>query len=212
MLVIVNFLTIMLAGGRGGLVLFSMLLLAMGFFYFSTRKLSLKSQIQIVAVLLVVLIAGKLCVDYAENSTLEMNGFQRVLNLMDSNRDSLREDAFGLFAESPLLGHGLGSVFSLLGIYTHNLFTDALVETGIIGTICLLTFIIISFRQGWRLVAVDKTNLLWLIIFADGFVLGMFSGYYLAHIPLYWSISFLCNSIGEKWYGSRKSIVERRPV
>lgn len=194
-LLIVNFISILVSGGRGGLILFIVLILFYLYFVVKQYKFSFKSVIFINVVILLVVFFVYKSIEIVSNLSLSTNGFKRIIASVEagdsSGRDIIYLQALDIVKDSPILGHGLGSVFLELGFYSHNFFIDALVETGIIGCILFSVLLVVMWNRGLKLLRIDSTNSLWLIIFLDGFVMSLFSGYYIGHIPLYWSMFFI---------------------
>ncbi len=119
-------------------------------------------------------------------------GALRVAELLttDETRMDLWGRAISSFMESPLLGHGLGSVWWEVGFYSHNFMTDLLVETGIVGT-CVVSFIII--KCAVRAVRFSRTNtlsLFLLLVFMGSIVELAFSGYWLSNSNLFLGYGF----------------------
>lgn len=199
--VFLNFFTILIAGGRGALVL-----IVIQLFTFMVLKVVSSSNrermiLRLFPIVVITLLVGVFIVNYVEKIQIESSGFGRIMDFLnekdDSGRRDIRRVAFKSIKESPIIGHGIGSSMFVIGegtngqhIHCHNLFLDALVETGIFGTVFLLIILIQTFRTVFILIKKDLTNYLWLIILLNGFVVSMFSGYYLAHLPIAWSIGF----------------------
>ena len=194
-MLIINFLTILIAGGRGGLVLYVILLFFIFIFHVHRSKFSLSQVFKYLVLGLFLLILVYLSICFVRESTVETSGFERILAFVqehDQNgRDELREIAWASFWGAPLCGHGIGSVFFEIGEYSHNCFTDVLVETGCFGCVVFLTMLLCVAKKLYRFIKIDVTDMCWAIIFLDGFVLSLFSGYYLANMPLIWIISFI---------------------
>lgn len=194
-LVIVNFLTILIAGGRGGLVTFVFLTCSAFFIKLHTTKFSLLKSARFYMGIFVIILVGCLCFYFAQNSSIETSGFSRILDFVqehDTNgRNELREIALTRFDDAPIFGHGLGSVFFEVGEYSHNCVTDLLVETGMVGcTIAITIFMIVVIRL-LKTSFKNHTEVVWLIFLFDGFMMSLFSGYYLATSPVIWIISFV---------------------
>lgn len=103
----------------------------------------------------------------------------------DDNRGELRRLAFASFGKSPLIGHGLGSVWWEVGFFSHNIFQDLLAETGIVGTLIMIVILATMF---FRLVRSSKTNNLdffILLIYICYMMNNMFSGYWIANMHLF---------------------------
>ena len=201
--VLINFLSIMIAGGRGGLLLF--LIQAMFAYGTYTKKKNIKffsgRTIQLIIAVSVVAVIG---IAFASSFGGATNGFSRIVNTVENQDENGRDITRGLailsFLDSPIWGHGFGSVFYELGKYSHNCITDALVETGVIGCLIFVTLLIITWRKTGKLMQVDLTDAIWRIVYLDGLVMSFFSGYYLGHIPIYWIMGFaLSYSVSPKY-------------
>lgn len=158
--------------------------------------------------MVVVIILG--VITFASSYGGATSGFSRIVNTVETQdengRDFLRAMALNSFLESPILGHGFGSVFYEIGEYSHNCVTDALVETGIIGAGIFVFLIIYVWKKSGQMMRYDITNFLWRIIFLDGIVMSLFSGYYLAHLPIYWTVGFVLSFKREKRVTAIKSL------
>ena len=156
--IIINFLTILVVGGRGGLALF--LIQSMFVLYVLNRKKTVTT-----------------------NQIFKYLGLAFVVICMIAISLS--------FIENLPIGHGIGSVFYEIGEYTHNCITDALVEIGLVGCLIYILLLLNTWIKGIKLIKTDMSNSLWLIIFLNGFVMSLFSGYYIAQLPICWSIAFI---------------------
>ncbi len=122
-------------------------------------------------------------------SMIEGEGWIGILN----SRNLLYEDAFQLFVESPLWGHGIGSYANIYnGIYPHNLFLQLLVEGGILFVIPFTIILIFCF---WLLIKPWSHNsseikLLILMLFIISVPRLMFSSY-LWHNQAFWLLIFV---------------------
>ena len=98
----------------------------------------------------------------------------------DYTREYARKVAINSFLNSPILGHGVGSVWWEYGFYTHNVLLDFLVETGLIGAIIMVVTV---FTMLIRLVRCSKTNsfdMFMLLVLIAMMVEHTFSGYWFA--------------------------------
>lgn len=98
-------------------------------------------------------------------------------NLSDRGRMALASKAISAFRERPIFGNGIGSVFYLLGNYSHNMFTDILAETGMIGLIAMVFMIGHAVRKAMMLYKAGSLYRFMLILLISGIVLNLFSGY-----------------------------------
>ena len=163
--------TCILSGGRGG-VLLSLILITL-FIVLQLRKniLILVPVVLAAFVLLFIPIPG-----------IENESIARSLSVfsgagIDELRADLQAQALSYFLQKPILGNGIGSVFYLVGIYSHNFVTDILCETGIVGLLCVLWLFYcfgklskVASRKG----SVYRLAIVFLIC---GVVMNTFSGY-----------------------------------
>lgn len=194
-LVFVNLLTIFIAGGRGGMALYIVQFCLAAYIYIKKNVSSQQQVFKIIGISIIIVGVILLLINFAESTSLKTSGYERILSTIrtgDSNgRNLLRDKAIACFLNKPLFGHGIGSVFYELGIYSHNCITDALLEIGIVGCVIYMAFFIYAWRMGIKLVNIDFTDYIWLAIFLDGFVMSLFSGYYITQIPALWAATFL---------------------
>lgn len=194
-LLVLNFLSILIAGGRGGLVAF--VIISAYALYVMIRKgekdpKRIRKIIGIIVCATIIVVIG---VRFAMNSDIKSNGFERIMLTVttgDTNgRDILREKAIVSFLQAPVFGHGLGSVFYEIGEYSHNCITDFLVEIGLIGTIVFVSVFLLTWIKAQRLVKSDCSDSLWTFFLLYGLTMSLFSGYYFAQIPMIWSIAYI---------------------
>lgn len=191
----INLFCILIAGGRGGLILFIVVILTCILISIYKNKITVHRLIKSIVFTCLTIIVIFLIIVNAMKSNISSSGFNRIVEMIQngnsSGRDILRRQAIDIFKDKPLVGHGVGSIFYELNIYSHNLITDALVEVGIIGCIILCFLIIFSIYKIAMLIKKDKTYSIWLILLLYGLVQSMFSGYYLGQLPLYFCIAFI---------------------
>lgn len=190
----VDFVIILFAGGRGGLIMFLMQIVLF-FYILSRRRVSRKQRLAVVLIFLLTIVFVPLAINYVQSSGFDGVGFERIVQFIRENdqsgRQGLRAKAYESFLESPIIGHGIGSVFYEVGHYSHNSVLDVLVETGLVGLIFysgLLGFVI------FRLVKMMKEGIassLWTILFLGSFMMSLSSGYYLAQLPMWWTVVFV---------------------
>lgn len=185
-LLLIQFITCFSSGGRGGLVV---LLLYFLFFIYKNFKSRKKSLISFVSLIFSFLIFLFVIQKFNINDTA---GFSRLLDTIhqgDSNRAILQAKALESFYESPIWGHGVGSIFFEIGTYSHNFITDIMVETGIIGLIIIVTFLIICTKF-----LINSNNAFITIIFIYALTLNTFSGYWLANHLLWFVFGYIISS------------------
>lgn len=194
-----NFCTILLTGGRGGLVLL-VITTFFSFWFFNRHNEELNIKIiHSTFLYLIILLISLFCLWYVNTLELETSGVKRIIGFLsgdgDSGRGLLRNKAIDAFISSPVIGHGFGSVFWELGEYSHNILTDILVELGIVGFL-LFFYILRRFFKAIRIIIRNNvTEVFWLYIFMFGITKYMFSGYYLSSLALWISIFFSFNRL-----------------
>lgn len=112
----------------------------------------------------------------------ESSGFLRVSETLteDDYRMAFIQKALNVFGESPFIGHGIGSIWWTVGFYSHNMLMDFLAETGIIGTIILVTVLFRMFLLLIRWSHYDSLDMFMLIVFLGALVHDSFSGYWIS--------------------------------
>lgn len=133
-----------------------------------------------VTTIIAVIIASRL-------NIFDSAGFTRVSENLtsDDNRDALWQRAIKAFKESPILGHGLGSIWWTVGFYSHSMFTDILAETGIVGTAIFLWMLAKSFFTLLRRSKYSQFDFFMFLIFCGIFVECSFSGYWISSPKLF---------------------------
>lgn len=95
----------------------------------------------------------------------------------DSGREEVYLQALALFDSNQLTGVGLGGFHAITDVvYPHNFFLELLCECGLIGTIILLTFLVISLiRKHVGLLYTNKSEMFYFLILSTLFVKIMVS-------------------------------------
>lgn len=194
--IFVDFIALLLAGGRGGFVAFVLIFLFTTYLGLIKGKLTPQGVAKLILGFTLIIVTVNLGIRFASNSDLQTSGFDRILQMVqyganDKNRSRARLMAFEIFMDSPIIGHGLGSIFYELGAYSHNCFTDVIAEMGIVGFVVFVAIIVSTIRKGIKMSKKNLSDSLWLYFFLCGFIMSLFSGYYLTHIPMYWGIAFI---------------------
>ena len=176
------------SGGRGALVVIFVVSFYMLLDYLKSSKFALFKVGVIFALLLPVVLY---LVSYFE--IMETAGMGRIMdNMTDSStRSGLYSGAINAFLDSPLWGNGLGSVFGILGIYSHNFVLDFLVEVGLIGTFFILVFLYKTYRKLRKLSKIEPVCMFFLIVFISTIVNHSFSNYWAAAMKLFMICSFV---------------------
>lgn len=160
-----------LSGGRGGLLL-SIILISLYIILQLRKNILIMIPVFLLGfILLFVPIPG-----------IENESIARSLSVfsgggIDEIRADLQSQAISFFLQKPIIGNGIGSVFYLVGIYSHNFITDILCEIGIVGFLVFawLLFVFVKLSKG----AIRKGSIyrLAIVFFICGIVMNSFSGY-----------------------------------
>ena len=181
-LTLVQLFAAFMSGGRGGVFL-AVVLLTYGVLTIYGFKRAYKVVFPVaVAVLAIVYIYPSVVNHFG----ISMSGLTRVLSYFSTRNSDLStlgraayaRNAMAAFHEKPVFGHGIGSIFYLIGNYSHNVFTDVLTETGVVGLI-IVTLIMIAFltKMKW-LYAEGSLYRFMFMLFICGVSLNLFSGYF----------------------------------
>lgn len=169
-LMLVQFYICIQSGGRGGCILAFVLML-----YYLFVSYGLKGfLISIPFTFLVLFIISHYFSSVGVERSLSLFGGE---GLIDENRELLRASALLCFEDSPFLGKGIGSVFYLIGIYSHNFVTDMLCEIGLLGTILFSFVLFFPFLFFYRYFNLGSLYRFCFIILICGLVKCFFSGY-----------------------------------
>lgn len=190
-------------GGRGAFVL----LLVYSLFYFLNR-LSVKSILYLFGfVILAILIFDNLPIgeslDGGSNRLLSFFGDSDAIK--EDSRTEIYKTSFGYFLESPIWGNGLGSVWYLMGRYSHNIFLDLLLEGGLILFFIYIGILLRFCKKAKALLMIDGDVAFYLIIFIYSIVRLSFSCYYSADTGSWFALcAVLCNNLKSKNYSPLK--------
>lgn len=182
-IVIMTVLTILLtalgcatSGGRGGFVYLGFILI---FLIYRIVKHYRKARIKIGICLILMIILLLSLLSYYDIS--DSRGFIRITeSATDGGRFYFQHKALNAFKESPLIGNGLGSIWWTVGFYSHNIITDLLAETGLVGTLLMLFLLIKQFYILNKRSFVSNFDLFILLIFLGVGTQSLFSGYWFA--------------------------------
>lgn len=187
LLMMLQFITCFSSGGRGGLVLLILFLLYWLFMQSQAGKSFVKSSLSIGLIVLLFYLVFR-------NSGLSRSaGYERILSTFesgDSNRDVLQSMALLAFSDSPIFGKGIGSIFYLIGTYSHNIFTDLLAESGLLGFLIFTILLIKSIRK-IVIHPYDKKDYFVSILLIYAITLNMFSGYWPANHVLWFVLGYV---------------------
>lgn len=186
-------------GGRGAFVYIISITLFLLYLLYKEKKK------YIFNISFIIVLFAFLFIFFANNLDIwNSKGFLRtILNITnDESRIMLQEKALNVFYDFPLWGQGVGSIWWTVGIYSHNLFTDLLAETGIIGTVIIVLILYFSIKRLIQYSNINSSIYFLLFVFAGGFIQLMFSGYWIASdkIFLVCSFIFVYSSSNKKTY------------
>ena len=100
-------------------------------------------------------------------SALERFASYRQLEVGESRRIEMLQGTWHIFLDHPIVGTGLGTLQEVFPLYetvydglivnhSHNDYAEALAETGLVGGLCWLAFLILLFWTGWKILLVDE--------------------------------------------------------
>lgn len=166
----------LMSGGRGGVVLLAVYALYMIYFLHTRKKVSI---LRIILVGFALIVAFFSAADYL--GLQDSSGFARSSGLThDDDRFEFWSQYTPFFSQNPLLGWGLGGDYFTVGFYSHNIFIDWMLETGIVGTIILARIFYKSYKRLYELTGLNEIFVVVMIFFIYGFVMNLFSGYWIS--------------------------------
>lgn len=207
-LLVIQTSTCFLSGGRGGLVLLAVLLIANVLINFG------KKSYKIVVPGAIFVIVTRYTVPWLIGLlNINIKGLNRIMkflnsSIIDDGRTSLYIKSLELFNENPIKGKGIGSVFFYMQGYSHNLFIDILIETGILGLSVFIIFLIWYLLKNISLFQQGSLFRFLTIIFICGITFNMFSGYFWVN-PHIWLPLAVVLTINNK--DLKHSVVESKP-
>lgn len=164
-----------MSGGRGGVVLLVVYIVLMGILMLRYRLIT-KTKLSFIIIL------GAASFLFLANhlGLWTSAGFERTSGLLsDDDRFLFWKQMWVYIVDNNFIGYGLGGDYYTYGFYTHNIFIDFLLETGILGSIIL----IVIFYRNYKLILQnsysDEMFVLLLIISVYGLVMNIFSGYWI---------------------------------
>ena len=92
--------------------------------------------------------------------------------------------------ESPIVGHGFGSIWWVVGWPCHNMFLDLLAECGLLGTAVVLYYFFFTGRYLWKNTRAYPCLFLILVVFLESMVENFFSGYWISCQAVWFSVAF----------------------
>ena len=180
-----------MGGGRGPFFYLGTITLILFYFYGRTHKL-LSRQMWIIPLLVIVF-----AYIVSRFHIFDSAGFTRVSETLteDSSRPILYAKAWSAFLESPIFGHGFGSIWWTVGWACHNMFLDLLAEGGLLGAGVVLYYFIISGKYLWRQTKITPCYMLILIVFLETIIENTFSGYWVSSQAIWFAFAFSLTDI-----------------
>ncbi len=188
----------LLGGGRGAFVF---LVFVSGYLLF--RIVTQEGKGKMSYILLLIFGVGVIALLLSQFHVLESTGFARIQDQLtsDDERSSLWDKAMKEWKDSPLLGHGLGSIWWTLGIYSHNIVADLLAETGIIGSSIILYVIAKMLITVIKRSKINAFDMFMLVFFLGALVHDSFSGYWFSSYKFYLMVGYV--------YGQSRGLVKK---
>jgi O-antigen ligase len=149
-----------LSASRGGMVAMALevgLVMLLVFFRHHGRQ-------QLAAAAVVLLLAGGLVAWLGVGRALERFATFRELEVTESRRAEMLQDSWRMFVEHPIAGVGFGALREVFPRYetlydgnavhhAHNDYVEALAETGLIGGLIGVAFLLLWLRESWARIA-----------------------------------------------------------
>lgn len=177
-----------LGGGRGAFVY---LVCVCAFMVY--RLLKLAGKMKWSTIFLFLGAVGFILILAQRFQVFDSTGFLRVMENLtnDDARIVLWKSAIKAFQESPLFGHGLGSIWWTVGFYSHNMLTDFLAETGLVGTtifVVIIIKILVCLNNRSKYYSFDMFIYL---VFLGVMIHNTFSGYWFSAPKLFFAFGYV---------------------
>ena len=122
---------------------------------------------ELAAAALVVILAAVLVSWLGIGRALERFASYKSLEGSEGRRIEMLHGTWRIFLDHPIAGTGLGTLQEAYPLYetmydglvvnhTHNDYAEALAETGVIGGLCGLAFLVLLFWTGWKTLIADR--------------------------------------------------------
>jgi O-antigen ligase len=152
-----------LSASRGGIMSF---LAEMGFLAILII-LRRRERKGLLAAVVVITIAAIFVSWLGIGSALERFASYKSLEVTQNRRVEMLHGTWHIFLDHPITGTGLGTLQEVFPLYdtvydglivnhSHNDYAEALAETGVIGGLCWLAFLILLFWNGWKILSVEQ--------------------------------------------------------
>ena len=122
---------------------------------------------ELAAAALVVILAAVLVSWLGIGRALERFASYKSLEVSESRRVEMLHGTWRIFLDHPIAGTGLGTLQEVFPLYdtiydglvvnhSHNDYAEALAETGAIGGLCGLAFLVLLSWTGWKILSADR--------------------------------------------------------
>jgi O-antigen ligase len=151
-----------LSASRGGIISF---VAEVGFLAILIVVRRREKKVLVAAALIVTL--GAILVSWLGiGRALDRFATYKKLETSEGRRAEMLHDSLRIFQDHPILGTGLGTLQEVFPLYetaydglvvnhSHNDYAEALAETGIIGGLCGLVFLVLLFWMSWKILNVE---------------------------------------------------------
>ncbi len=117
---------------------------------------------------LILVLAAMLVAWLGIGRALERFAHYQSLEVTQGRRAEMLQGSWKIFLDHPIAGTGLGTLQEVFPLYdtvydgslvnhSHNDYAELLAETGVLGGLCGLAFLILFFRNGWRAMVAERT-------------------------------------------------------
>lgn len=137
---IVLAIAIVYTASRGNMICLALSNALVVLFYMQKKNVHVLAKI--LWIVLIIIAIGLLSGYLETNFTAQWERMTSFGEGADNGRFELWTRAAEAWRESPLFGKGLGGMYRIYGKATHNTYLQLLSETGVLGTILFLTFIV----------------------------------------------------------------------
>ena len=172
-------------GGRGPFVYLGFITFV--FFLFNRRINNFSHRMIIIPLMIIFFLVAA-----TRLQIFDSYGFLRISEKMteDSARSVLYAKAWESFLESPIIGHGFGSIWWTVGWPCHNMVLDLLAEGGLIGAGTVLYIFFFTGKFLWKNTWRYPWLFLILVVFLEAMVENFFSGYWVSCQAIWFSMAF----------------------
>jgi O-antigen ligase len=152
-----------LSASRGGMMSFVAEVAMLGVLLVLRRR----EKKELAAAVMVFVLGGVLVSWLGVGRALERFASYKSLEVSESRRVEMLQGTWHIFRDHPLAGTGLGTLQEVFPLYetvydgrlvnhSHNDYAEALAETGILGGLCWLAFLMVWFWQSWKNIVQDR--------------------------------------------------------